>query len=97
DKNKNFTEITYIDDKADCKSSVEISKLRNGEFLYSYDLNILDGYNIAKVQGFDALLPITMKMLRENGIYDPKSNNVAIPKFVNAQQAQKEFIDIKVY
>jgi len=96
-KNESSAEVSYIDEKTNCQSRVEVTKLRNGQFLYSYDLNILDGYNIAKVQGFDALLPLTMKRMRGNVIYDPESDNVVSSKFVNDQLVQREIVNIKVY
>lgn len=90
-------EIIYTDEKVNCKSRIEISKLKNKEFLYSYDLNLLDGYNIAKVQGFDAMLPKSINRLQGNIIYSPTNSNIVLEEHQNDKLVEKETVDIELY
>lgn len=87
--------LLYRDEVVDCKSRVEIAKLRNGEFLYSFDLNILDGFNIAKVQGFDVLLPKTLNRLRVNAVYSPKQDKNISTRYQGNKLVAREVVDMK--
>lgn len=90
-------QITYIDETVNCQSSIEIAPLRDGEFLYSYDFNILDGYNIVKVQGFDTLLPQTMNRLRGNVIYTPNSDKTVYSQLEKNKLVERDFVSIKTF
>lgn len=57
------TQPVYESKKVSCDSEALISKDSKGNFIISYDLNFLDGFNIASVKGIDKLLPQTIRRL----------------------------------
>lgn len=93
----NTAELTYVDKKVNCNSILNISKLKNDEFLFNYDLNFLDGFNIAKVGGFDTLLSKSIKRLKGNSFYISSQDNVIGRKFENGKEVEKEIITITTF
>lgn len=96
-KDKETAILVYVDEKVNCNSTLEISQLRGDEFLYSYDLTFLDGFNIAKVAGFDALLPKSIKRLRGNSVYLPSRDNTVGRKYEKGKEIEKETISISTF
>ncbi|MEZ8349565.1 hypothetical protein [Vibrio splendidus] len=94
---KETATLVYVDEKVNCKSTLEISQLRGDEFLYSYNLIFLDGFNVAKVAGFDALLPKSIKRLRGNSVYLPSRDNTVGRKYVKGKEVEKETISITTF
>lgn len=61
--------LKYKDKAVDCLSTIEVRRLSDEEYLYSFDINILDGFNVAKVGGYDVFLPKQSKLARSNSLY----------------------------
>ncbi|HHX8438275.1 TPA: hypothetical protein ACVO1K_004434 [Vibrio diabolicus] len=61
--------LKYKDKVVDCLSTIEVRRLNDEEYLYSFDINILDGFNVAKVGGYDVFLPKQSKHARSNSLY----------------------------
>lgn len=94
---KNAASLIYADKKVNCASSLKISTLKGGEFLYSFDLNFLDGFNIAKVQGFDAMLPKTFKRLRGNSVYLSGVDSILGTKYEKSKLVEQEVVRINEF
>lgn len=95
DPNRTVTGLVYTDEKVNCKSSVSIAKLDSGSYLYAYDLNILDGFNIAKVDGFDVFLPLTKHRSVSNSIYSARGNDVVASTYRKGEIYEKTLVYIK--
>ncbi|MUK32189.1 hypothetical protein GNP44_19190 [Aliivibrio fischeri] len=65
----------YKEEKVNCTSEVIIQKDNGNDYLVSYNLNFLEGYNKAKVKGYDKLLPATVKRLTERRLVIDKNDN----------------------
>lgn len=93
--NRTVTGLVYTDEKVNCKSSVSVTKLDSGSYLYAYDLNILDGFNVAKVDGFDVFLPLTKHRSISNSIYSARVDDVVASTYKNGEVYEKTLVYIK--
>ena len=80
DKDGKTIGLNYKDKSVDCLSTIEISRLSDERYLYSFDINILNGFNVAKVGGYDVFLPKKSKHARSNSLYIEGSDPVIATK-----------------
>lgn len=95
DPNRTVTGLIYTDEKVNCKSSVSVTKLDSDSYLYAYELNVLDGFNIAKVDGFDVFLPLTKHRSISNSIYSAGGNDVVASTYRKGEVYEKTLVYIK--
>jgi hypothetical protein len=69
--------------------------MRNGSYMYEYDLNILNGFNVAKVDGFDVFLPVTTNRAVSNSLYIPGENNEVSNKYKNGEVVKRTLVFIE--
>lgn len=85
--------LNYKDKVVDCLSTIEVRRLSDEEYLYSFDIKILDGFNVAKVGGHDVFLPKQSKLARSNSLYIVGSDPI-----IATQRKGKDVIETtKVY
>ncbi|HFG1873971.1 TPA: hypothetical protein ACGF19_002951 [Vibrio cholerae] len=72
DKNGDAQPV-YESKKVDCNSEVIVTKDSQGNYLVSYNLNFLEGYRVASIKGYDALLPQTSNRLFDNRFVQSKT------------------------
>lgn len=95
DPNRVVTGLEYKTDKVNCKSSITIGEKNNSAYPYSYDLNILNGFNIAKANGFDVFLPFTSNRAVSNSLYIPGYNNEVSSKYEGGKVIERTLVYIK--
>jgi len=95
DPSRRVIGLEYTSEKVNCKSSVSVTKMRNGSYMYEYDLNILNGFNVAKVDGFDVFLPVTTNRAVSNSLYIPGENNEVSSKYKNGEVVKRTLVFIE--
>jgi hypothetical protein len=95
DPNRNIDGLEYTDEKVNCKSSVSIAQFQQDSYFYSYDLNILEGFNVAKVESFDVFLPLIRHSSISNNIYTDDGNNVVSSSYKKNKVFERTLVYIK--
>lgn len=95
DQNRVVTGLEYKTDKVNCKSSVIIEQVVNGSYLYAYDMNILNGFNIAKANGFDVFLPFTSNRAVSNSLFIPGNDYEVSSKYKGSKLVERTLVYIE--
>lgn len=95
DKDGAVTSLDYTNEQVDCESSLVVDKLEDGSYIYAYSFNMLSGFNIAKVQGYDVFLPVTMHRSISNALYYDGMDPVVSSQYKNSKLVEetKVYID----
>jgi len=95
DPNRVVTGLEYKTDKVDCKSAVTVAQLKSGSYMYAYDLKILNGFNIAKADGFDVFLPFTSNKAISNALFIPGSDPEVSSKYSRNKLVERTLVYVE--
>tara|TARA_R110002012_G_scaffold291131_1_gene485430 strand:+ start:1831 stop:2694 length:864 start_codon:yes stop_codon:yes gene_type:complete len=95
DPNRVVTGLEYKTDKVDCKSAVTVAQLKSGSYMYAYDLKILNGFNIAKADGFDVFLPFTSNKSISNALFIPGSDPEVSSKYSRNKLVERTLVYVE--